>query len=120
MNGNMKLFIVLLAVALGITSAAPLEERASSVQGFDISNYQPTVDFPGAYRSGARFVIIKVRPDSQSPLSQRPIHRCLPIIANHQATEGTTFIDPYFSSHYTGATNAGFIRGGYHFAHPNL
>ena len=24
-----------------------------------------------------------------------------------------------FSSHYTGATNAGLIRGGYHFAHPN-
>ena len=35
-----------------------------------------------------------------------------------QATEGTTYIDPSFSSHYTGATNAGFIRGGYHFAHP--
>lgn len=36
-----------------------------------------------------------------------------------QATEGTTYIDPAFSSHYTGATNAGFIRGGYHFAHPD-
>jgi GH25 family lysozyme M1 (1,4-beta-N-acetylmuramidase) len=35
-----------------------------------------------------------------------------------QATEGTTYIDPSFSTHYTGATNAGFIRGGYHFAHP--
>lgn len=35
-----------------------------------------------------------------------------------QATEGTTYIDPKFSSHYTGATNAGLIRGGYHFAHP--
>lgn len=35
-----------------------------------------------------------------------------------QATEGTTYIDPSFSSHYTGATQAGLIRGGYHFAHP--
>ena len=43
--------------------AAPvsdLEERASSVQGFDISHYQPNVNFAGAYSSGARFVIIKV------------------------------------------------------------
>jgi GH25 family lysozyme M1 (1,4-beta-N-acetylmuramidase) len=26
----------------------------------------------------------------------------------------------YFSSHYTDATNAGLIRGGYHFAHPDV
>ncbi|KAJ2978677.1 hypothetical protein NUW58_g7423 [Xylaria curta] len=62
------------------------------VQGFDISHYQSSVNFAAAYNSGARFVIIK-------------------------ATEGTSYIDPKFSSHYTGATNAGFIRGGYHFAH---
>ena len=36
-----------------------------------------------------------------------------------KATEGTTFIDPRFSSHYTGATSAGLIRGGYHFALPS-
>ncbi|KAL2155770.1 hypothetical protein VTH82DRAFT_512 [Thermothelomyces myriococcoides] len=65
----------------------------AAVQGFDISHYQSSVDFKAAYNSGARFVIIK-------------------------ATEGTSYIDPKFSSHYTGATNAGFIRGGYHFAHP--
>ena len=40
---------------------APLVKR-STVQGFDISNYQPTVDFTSAYASGARFVIIKVQP----------------------------------------------------------
>ncbi|KZF21457.1 glycoside hydrolase family 25 protein [Xylona heveae TC161] len=82
------------AALLSTTRAAPLEERASTVQGFDISSYQGTVNFAGAYDSGARFVIIK-------------------------ATEGTTYIDSEFSSHYTGATNAGFIRGGYHFAHPD-
>lgn len=36
-----------------------------------------------------------------------------------KATEGTTFIDASFSSHYNGATSAGLIRGGYHFAHPD-
>lgn len=32
----------------------------ATVQGFDISHYQPTVNYAGAYASGARFVIIKV------------------------------------------------------------
>lgn len=35
-----------------------------------------------------------------------------------QATEGTDIIDSEFNNHYEGATAAGFIRGGYHFAHP--
>ncbi|KAL7620006.1 hypothetical protein AAE478_010555 [Parahypoxylon ruwenzoriense] len=65
----------------------------AAVPGFDISHYQSSVNFAAAYSSGARFVIIK-------------------------ATEGTSYKDPAFSSHYTGATNAGFIRGGYHFARP--
>nr|QNJ46241.1 GH25 muramidase [Ascobolus sp.] len=65
----------------------------AAVPGFDISHWQSSVNFASAYSSGARFVIIK-------------------------ATEGTTYKDPKFSSHYTGATKAGFIRGGYHFARP--
>ncbi|KAK3693279.1 N,O-diacetylmuramidase [Podospora appendiculata] len=82
----MKSFLVT-ALALAGTAQA-------TVQGFDISHYQSSVNFAAAYSAGARFVIIK-------------------------ATEGTTYTDPSFSSHYTGATNAGFIRGGYHFAHPD-
>ncbi|KAF9732784.1 hypothetical protein PMIN06_010151 [Paraphaeosphaeria minitans] len=65
----------------------------AAVQGFDISHYQSTVNFAAAYSGGLRFVYIK-------------------------ATEGTTYTDPKFSQHYSGATNAGFIRGGYHFAQP--
>ncbi|KAL2217289.1 putative N,O-diacetyl muramidase [Thermoascus aurantiacus ATCC 26904] len=88
----MKIAPLLLA---GLAAAAPeLDKRARGVQGFDISHYQPNVDFKGAYNSGARFVIIK-------------------------ATEGTTYKDPAFSKHYIGATEAGLIRGGYHFAHPD-
>lgn len=33
----------------------------ATVDGFDISGYQESVDFAGAYKSGARFVMIKVR-----------------------------------------------------------
>ncbi|OQE31504.1 hypothetical protein PENSTE_c001G05050 [Penicillium steckii] len=87
---------LLLAAGLGATAlpSAPLEARASGVQGFDISGYQSNVDFAGAYKDGARFVMIK-------------------------ATEGTTYIDKSFSSHYDGASKAGLLRGGYHFAHPD-
>lgn len=56
----MKTATLSLVLAAGAASANPLESRASGVQGFDISSYQGTVDFSGAYNAGARFVIIKV------------------------------------------------------------
>ena len=50
---------------------------AATVQGFDISDYQPSVNFAAAYSSGARFVIIKVRncllPDSSAPIQLKII-----------------------------------------------
>lgn len=36
-----------------------------------------------------------------------------------KATEALDYIDSTFSDHYEGATNAGLIRGAYHFAHPD-
>ncbi|KAM7186617.1 glycoside hydrolase family 25 protein [Naviculisporaceae sp. PSN 640] len=65
----------------------------AAVQGFDVSHWQSSVNFAAAYNSGARFVIIK-------------------------ATESNNYIDPKFNTYYPAATNAGLIRGGYHFAHP--
>ena len=58
----MKVSVIAAAAALlHTTTAAPVEERASSVQGFDISAYQAAdPGFAKAYASGARFVIIKV------------------------------------------------------------
>nr|QNJ46229.1 GH25 muramidase [Malbranchea flava] len=94
----MKLSLLLIvAASLAVASAGPkeFESRASGVQGFDISGWQSNVNFAGAYNSGARFVMIK-------------------------ASEGTTFKDRQFSNHYIGATKAGFIRGGYHFALPDV
>ncbi|KAG7095334.1 hypothetical protein E1B28_006097 [Marasmius oreades] len=73
--------------------AATLEKRAAP-QGIDVSHFQPNVDWAQVKANGISFAFIK-------------------------ATEGTTFIDPSFSSHYTGATNAGLIRGAYHFGHPD-
>lgn len=50
----MKSVLTLLAGAVSLASAA--------VPGFDISHYQgANYNFAGAYSSGARFVIIKVK-----------------------------------------------------------
>ncbi|KAK3392684.1 glycoside hydrolase family 25 protein [Podospora didyma] len=76
-----------------VTTLALFGAVKAAVQGFDVSHWQSSVNFAAAYSSGARFVIIK-------------------------ATESNNYIDPKFSTYYTAATNAGFIRGGYHFAHP--
>jgi GH25 family lysozyme M1 (1,4-beta-N-acetylmuramidase) len=48
----MKLTAAVIATTVGVALA--------DVIGFDISNWQPNVDFEEAYESGARFVFIKV------------------------------------------------------------
>lgn len=35
------------------------------------------------------------------------------------STRLVAYTNPYFSDQYIGATDAGLIRGSYHFAHPN-
>ncbi|TFK37987.1 glycoside hydrolase family 25 protein [Crucibulum laeve] len=86
-------FIAALAAALTAVYASPLEKRAAP-QGIDVSGFQPSVNWATVKANGLSFAFIK-------------------------ATEGTTFISSTFSSQYVGATNAGFIRGAYHFAHPD-
>ena len=48
------MFFKALLTAAGLAGLA-----RATVQGFDISNYQPNVNFATAYTNGARFVIIK-------------------------------------------------------------
>ena len=70
------------------------QSGGSTVKGIDIASYQgANFDFAGQYAAGVRFAYIK-------------------------ATEGSTYTSPTFSAQYTGATNAGMIRGAYHFANP--
>ncbi|KAN0131599.1 glycoside hydrolase [Lactarius tabidus] len=63
-------------------------------QGIDVSHYQGTINWDTVAANGVSFAYIK-------------------------ATEGTTITDADFSANYIGATNAGIIRGGYHYAHPD-
>ncbi|KAK7056306.1 hypothetical protein VNI00_002859 [Paramarasmius palmivorus] len=89
----MRLVSLLLLVPAVLGAPAELEKRASP-QGIDVSGYQPNVNWASVKANGVSFAFIK-------------------------ATEGTSFISSTFSSQYTGATNAGLIRGAYHFAHPD-
>ncbi|KAK8044895.1 Glycoside hydrolase- superfamily [Apiospora rasikravindrae] len=130
------------AALLALLSSTALmgTAQAAEVQGFDISHYQPNVNFRSAYSAGARFVIIKVwptltltrsipsfLPETQTettghahPGTPFPIDTSiLTHLSRNKATDGTSFIDPKFSEHWTGASSAGLIRGAYHFARPN-
>ncbi|KAG6374702.1 glycoside hydrolase family 25 protein [Boletus reticuloceps] len=81
-----------LALALAVARATPV--KRSDPQGIDVSDYQTNVDWTTVVDNGIQFAYIK-------------------------ATEGTSYISPTFSSQYIGATDAGLIRGSYHFAHPD-
>ncbi|KAG7086830.1 hypothetical protein E1B28_002751 [Marasmius oreades] len=83
----------LLLSLLPLTLAATIEKRANP-QGIDVSHFQPNVDWAKVKANGISFAFMK-------------------------ATDGTSFKDPSFSSHFTDATNAGLIRGAYHFARPD-
>lgn len=45
-------------ILAGLAALASMAQAA--VPGFDISHWQSTVNYKGAYNSGARFVMIKV------------------------------------------------------------
>ena len=67
----------------------------SGVEGVDVSSYQRTVGWSGLYQRGVRFAYVK-------------------------ATEGRTYLNPYFHTQYLGAYRAGMSHGAYHFAIPNI
>ena len=78
-----------------LSSGALIGVKPRTVQGLDISHYQNKPNLSEAHTAGLSFVFIK-------------------------ATEGSTYKDPKFSTHYQEATDASFLRGGYHVARPEL
>lgn len=73
-------------------AAGPL---ATQLPGIDVSHYQGTINWSSVKAAGIKFAYIK-------------------------ATESTTYTDPQFSANYGNAHSQKVIRGGYHFARPNL
>ncbi|KAL5489709.1 hypothetical protein ACEPAI_4541 [Sanghuangporus weigelae] len=93
-NGEM-LHLRKMALLSFLTIATFIFSVQALLDGIDISGYTIGVNFETVEANGIKFVYIK-------------------------ATEGTTFKSDLFSSQYTGATNAGLIRGAYHFARPDV
>lgn len=78
------------------TPAAHADVAGQYVLGQDVSNNQPgDIDWDAQYRAGSRFAWI-------------------------EEGEGDGWYSPTFAAQYNGAYNAGFIRGAYHFARPDL
>jgi len=95
------LLFLALTYSANLVSASPIEAEKRELNaratpyGIDVSSYQGNVNWAQVKANGLAFAYIK-------------------------ATEGTGYTNPYFSSQYTGATNAGLTRGGYHFARPDI
>lgn len=62
-------------------------------RGIDVSSHQPNVDWAGVASTGRRFAFVK-------------------------ATEGTSYVNPYFARDWQGIREHGMVRGTYHFARP--
>ncbi|KAG8943108.1 hypothetical protein FRC04_003188 [Tulasnella sp. 424] len=95
----MKYLITFVTLAtVGFASTVPaidetsLLEKRAQPEGVDVASWQGNVNWASL---GVSFAYIK-------------------------ATEGTGYTNPYFTSQYNGAYNAGLIRGAYHFARPDV
>jgi GH25 family lysozyme M1 (1,4-beta-N-acetylmuramidase) len=86
--------VLALAMALGLGRAL-----AQRPLGTDVSGYQPSINWTTVKNAGVAFAWAK-------------------------ATEGTGYINPYFTAQEAGATGVGIYIGAYHFArpsyHPNI
>jgi GH25 family lysozyme M1 (1,4-beta-N-acetylmuramidase) len=102
--------LLLPATILGIVieSAGDLQKR-DQPKGIDVSSYQGDVNWNTVVDNGVSFAYIKATEGTS---------KCSNIAvvwdANTACISG--YKNPDFSSQYTGATKAGLIRGGYHFA----
>ena len=105
---------LLALVATAVTATPTLETRASKPKGIDVSHYQGTVNFNAAKADGVVFTFIKAT-EGHSTSFRLPstTEACSPL---HFLT---AYKDASFSANYEGATKAGILRGGYHFAHPD-
>ncbi|KIJ70585.1 glycoside hydrolase family 25 protein [Hydnomerulius pinastri MD-312] len=89
----MKFFTAFVLLAATLVGASPVEKRSEPF-GIDVSSNQGSVNWSSWKSKGVTFAYIK-------------------------ATEGVSYVNPDFNAQHAGATKAGMIRGGYHFARPN-
>ena len=95
-----RLLCVVLGGLLTVVSVGtqPAAAAPSGVPGIDVSNYQGAVNWPAVYRSGVRWTYILATDGYIGQQTHQP------------------FINRYFTSQYSGSSQAGLIHGAYHFA----
>lgn len=89
MKASVKLTIAASVLALGAGSA-----QANNLFGIDVSSYQGSIGWSSVKANGAYYAFAK-------------------------ATEGTYYIDAYFSGNMSNGKAAGMQMGAYHFARPD-
>lgn len=87
-----------LALTCAVLTASPSGAATTKpILGPDVSSYQhpggAAISWTKVHKAGASFAIVK-------------------------ATEGTSYVNPYFAKDYAAAGAAGLVRGSYHFARP--
>lgn len=103
--------LVSLALALAVARATPI--KRSDPLGIDVSDYQTDIDWTTVVDNGIQFVYIKATEGTCSVISFTALVYALSYFVV------SAYISPTFSPQYIGATDAGLIRGSYHFAHPD-
>jgi GH25 family lysozyme M1 (1,4-beta-N-acetylmuramidase) len=89
-------FMSMAMLVLGLAMlAGPARALAQRPLGVDVSSYQGSITWSSAKGAGITFAWAK-------------------------ATEGTGYIDGYFTANQNNGKNAGVYMGAYHFAHPEL
>lgn len=81
-----------LGEAKGALTVCP---KGETVEGVDVSAYQPNTDWAAVKASGRQFAIVK-------------------------ATEGTGYVNSYFQQDWDGLGAQGMVRGAYHFFNANV
>ncbi len=91
--------VMILIFVLGVIASISLfpflqTQAATKVSGIDVSHWQGSINWNSVYSSGYRFAFVK-------------------------ATEGTTYVDPEFTTNMQNGKAAGLYMGAYHFARPS-
>ncbi len=94
-----KYAIILSVFLLGMLAIIPQlpllqSQAATKVNGVDVSHWQGSINWNSVYSSGYRFAFVK-------------------------ATEGTSYVDPKFTTNMQNGKSAGLYMGAYHFARPS-
>ena len=114
---HLKALVSALLLSTAVFGAAvervkDLQKRAQP-KGIDVASYQCNVNWNTVAANGISFAYIKATEGTSE-------HNGMVVVWSADIAFISGYKNPCFSAQYTGATNAGLIRGSYHFARPDI